>query len=219
VILVGLATSLVTYGLSVSYATSEPILMSIAGAFAGAALGLGIGTVLAPRPSIRLGRYSPRRGIVGLRFGRPDYAAKFLALMRADEQARNNVHRRLALTPEQVASGTTARVVAYQAILCPDCQKERNRVASCPECATRKASFLTRLLCRRPTTCPVCGGVKGDWKCRRCDNCGTITVPKEFTIQIPGGITTGTRLRLRGQGNELLPGLPAGDLLIEIEVR
>jgi serine/threonine protein kinase len=209
--------SLATFILALALGAS--LRMSIGLTLAGAALGFKLGTVLAPRPPVRLGRYSPRRGIVGLRFRRPDYTARFLALMRADEQARNNVQRRLALTPEQAAGGTKARVVAYRTILCPDCQKARNRVASCPACAGRKASFVRRAMGRWSTTCSLCGGGKRDGKCQLCEDCGTISVPKEFSIETPRGITTGTQLRLRGQGNELLPGLPAGDLLIEIEVR
>ena len=47
----------------------------------------------------------------------------------------------------------------------------------------------------------------------------TVTVPTlggEVELKIPAGAQTGTRLRLKGRG---LPGAPAGDQYVELEIR
>src|SRR5262249_27667308 len=56
-------------------------------------------------------------------------------------------------TPRPAGGTTTARVAACRTLLCPGCRKERDRVASCPECATRRISFVRRSLRLRACPC------------------------------------------------------------------
>jgi serine/threonine-protein kinase len=192
-----------------------PILLTPAGAALGAYV---MGSAISLELPVRLGRYAPRRGIVGLRFLRPEYAVRFIGLMQADARDRNDLHIRLALTPEQATRGTEARVVVHRVVRCPYCQVERDRLASCPTCANSRNSWAGRLLGPRPTSCPVCGGAR-NLECRRCDGTGSLFIAKDLTVSVPAGITTGALLRLPGQGNEGPRGTLAGDLLIRIEVR
>ena len=56
-------------------------------AAAGALVGFMIGNVLAFRPPVQVGSYSPTSGTVRLRFRNPDYAAAVIALMRQRREA------------------------------------------------------------------------------------------------------------------------------------
>jgi hypothetical protein len=43
--------------------------------------------------------------------------------------------------------------------------------------------------------------------------------PDKFTVKVPAGVTDGTRLRLKGEGNSIPEGSPPGDLYIIISVK
>lgn len=70
------------------------------------------------------------------------------------------------------------------------------------------------------TTCPNCNGegvVIAD-PCRSCTGTGRKKVTKKVNIKIPAGVETGSRLRLRGEGEEGSFGGPNGDLYVFIHV-
>ena len=74
-------------------------------------------------------------------------------------------------------------------------------------------SLMTAGLCQKcrgtgrlmNTFCPVCGGL------------GEIRRPREVKTRIPAGLTEGSRIRLKGQGNEGARG--RGDLYLQIHLR
>ncbi len=49
-----------------------------------------------------------------------------------------------------------------------------------------------------------------------CQGAGVITEKKQMQVRIPPGVDTGTRLRLRGEGEAGTHGAPPGDLYLEI---
>ena len=70
------------------------------------------------------------------------------------------------------------------------------------------------------TTCPQC---RGEGRiitkpCSRCKGSGRSPVTKTVHIKVPGGVETGSRLRLRGEGEEGEFGGPDGDLYVFIHV-
>ncbi len=69
-------------------------------------------------------------------------------------------------------------------------------------------------------TCGKCHGkgyVIGD-PCKRCKGSGLITKTKALSIKIPAGVETGSKLRLRGEGELGQNGGPPGDLYVYITV-
>jgi serine/threonine protein kinase len=218
-LILGIAVIYLLVRLGMNAGHPGSVVLMILWVSAGAALCAKIGAMVVSAQPVHMGRYAPRRGTLALHFRNPDYAAKWIALMKADAQARNNVRIRLSLTPEQAASGTTARVVVHRSVRCPDCRNERNRKASCPSCTKLKATLMGRLLGPRSASCPLCGDGRRDSECAHCDGFGFLVVAKDLTISIPPESTTGTQLRVRGQGNEGPPGTSPGDLAIDLEVR
>ena len=70
------------------------------------------------------------------------------------------------------------------------------------------------------TTCPRCAGrgqVITD-PCPRCSGTGRSRTQKSVHLKIPAGVDTGSRLRLRGEGEEGPFGGPSGDLYVFITV-
>jgi molecular chaperone DnaJ len=69
-------------------------------------------------------------------------------------------------------------------------------------------------------SCPECGGTGEvvEQPCKRCRGDGRVKEKSKISISVPAGVETGSRLRLRGQGNAGVAGGPAGDMYISIEV-
>jgi len=71
------------------------------------------------------------------------------------------------------------------------------------------------------TTCNACGG-KGTivkTPCERCQGSGIVQRQRRITVDVPPGVDTGSRLRLRGEGEAGSTGGPVGDLYVVIHVK
>ncbi len=69
--------------------------------------------------------------------------------------------------------------------------------------------------------CPSCGGrgMRGNIPCRTCRGKGEVADYPAIEVQIPAGVDTGSKVRVRGKGNPGVQGGKAGDLIVEIHVR
>ncbi|MEJ2037846.1 MAG: molecular chaperone DnaJ [Desulfosarcinaceae bacterium] len=92
---------------------------------------------------------------------------------------------------------------------------------TCPQCGGsgqvgRSQGFFTIR-----TTCPQCRGA-GQYipnPCKTCSGQGRVVVKKTVAVKIPGGVDTGSRLRLTGEGEGGAFGGPHGDLYVFIHVQ
>jgi molecular chaperone DnaJ len=70
-------------------------------------------------------------------------------------------------------------------------------------------------------TCSQCqgqGSVLRD-PCRACGGGGAVRSQQTLSVRIPPGVDTGSRLKLRGEGESGLNGGPSGDLYVVLHVR
>lgn len=69
-------------------------------------------------------------------------------------------------------------------------------------------------------TCPDCQGLgtRVEEPCPDCGGRGVVSAEQTVTVEIPAGVSTGTRLRLTGRGEVAGPGAVAGDLFVEVAV-
>lgn len=91
----------------------------------------------------------------------------------------------------------------------------------CPTCrgmgqVTKSSGFFSI-----SQTCPHCRGTGRiiEHPCRNCGGLGRSAVKKALHIKIPPGVDSGSRLRLRGEGEEGDFGGPRGDLYVFIYVQ
>ncbi len=92
---------------------------------------------------------------------------------------------------------------------------------TCPTChgqgkvRAQQGFFLVE----RP--CSTCGGTGRVIRnpCTVCRGAGTIARTRELSVQIPGGVEEGTRIRLAGEGEAGPQGAPAGDLYVHVAIR
>jgi molecular chaperone DnaJ len=73
----------------------------------------------------------------------------------------------------------------------------------------------------RVMDCPACQGLgqKVDKPCRDCKGEGLIKKAREFSVKVPAGIESGSRLRLTSGGDKGRRGGPFGDLYVIVHVR
>lgn len=132
------------------------------------------------------------------------------------------------ITLEEAAFGTEATVQFEARQDCDVCSgsgaEPGSEVEICPECGgagrvrvAQRSLFGTMM---SVTTCPRCEG-EGSITTSPCQTCGGQgAVPREVTVsvEIPPGVTTGTRLRLSGRGESGGRLGPPGDLFVELAV-
>lgn len=94
-------------------------------------------------------------------------------------------------------------------------------VKVCPECAGRGVISFGQggFAVNRP--CPMCMG-RGQVPSERCPTCngsGEVRARKKLMVQVPTGIDSGAKIRLKGQGGRGASGGAPGDLLITFQVQ
>lgn len=120
--------------------------------------------------------------------------------------------------------GTSINVELEKYENCTGCggtgAKQGTKPEICPTCqgigqVTQKSGFFSI-----STTCPQCRGAGRIIKnpCRTCRGTGKEKISKSVHLKIPPGVETGSRLRLRDEGEEGEFGGPRGDLYVFIHV-
>jgi molecular chaperone DnaJ len=135
---------------------------------------------------------------------------------------------RTTITLEQAASGAES-VVEYQTLTsCRTCDgtgaNPGTEPVNCPDCGgagqvrmAQRSVFGTMM---SVTTCPTC---RGEGKlipdpCPDCNGQGASPDTVTVNVEVPPGVSNGTRLRLSGRGESGGRSGQAGDLFVEIEV-
>jgi molecular chaperone DnaJ len=93
--------------------------------------------------------------------------------------------------------------------------------STCPECSGRGTISFGQggFAVNRP--CPQCRG-RGripSQPCPTCHGAGAGRTERRVVITVPPATETGTRVRIRGQGEPGRPGAPSGDLIVTFQVQ
>ena len=122
------------------------------------------------------------------------------------------------------AFGKEAEIEIPKNIACEACggtgAKPGTHPAQCPSCkgtgqVTRSQGFFTI-----STTCSQCRGEGSivPHPCKECRGYGKAKKIRKIQLKIPPGVDTGSKLRIRGEGEEGERGGPPGDLFVFIYV-
>jgi molecular chaperone DnaJ len=153
--------------------------------------------------SRRRSRNSPRRG-----------ADLNLTVTLTFEESVFGVDKNIEFTRDEIC--TTCRGTGAQPGTSP---------SRCPNCEGRgevrqvRNTFLGSMV--QVTTCPTCNG-QGEVITSPCTTCrgrGLERRAVQKTVTIPGGVDSGTQIRLSGEGQPGVYGGPNGNLYVEIQVR
>lgn len=131
----------------------------------------------------------------------------------------------MELDLEQAVRGDNVEIKIPVLSACDDCDgsgsKPGSSPATCPDCGGMGQIRVAQGFFSLQQTCPRCRGA-GQVITDPCSNCGgrgRIEKRKTLDVRIPGGVDTGDRIRLTGEGEAGMNGGPPGDLYVQIEVR
>jgi molecular chaperone DnaJ len=90
----------------------------------------------------------------------------------------------------------------------------------CPQCSGRGVVSDSHGLFALSQPCPRCrgNGTIVEHPCRTCRGSGRERVQRTYQVKIPAGAKDGTRIRLKGRGEQGRNGGPAGDLFVVARV-
>jgi molecular chaperone DnaJ len=109
--------------------------------------------------------------------------------------------------------------------LCATCRgsgaKAGSQPVTCSYCGGRGQVLQSQGFFRISQTCPGCQGRGTQIKdpCTDCSGGGRVKAKRTLQVEIPAGVDTGMRVRLRGEGEPGDNGAPRGDLYCYISVR
>lgn len=135
---------------------------------------------------------------------------------------------RMEVSLAEAAFGITEELKVDTAVLCGVCEGSGaapgSQPVTCETCHGRgevqqvQRSFLGEVRTLRP--CSACRGY-GEIipePCRECSGDGRVRSRRTLTVKVPGGVDTGTRVQLPGEGEVGPGGGPSGDLYVEVQV-
>jgi len=131
----------------------------------------------------------------------------------------------LELSLEDAVSGTTVKIRVPTLKHCTTCSGSGAKPGSSPEtCSTCAGHGQVRMqqgFFSVQQTCPNCRG-KGTTindPCNSCNGNGRVKEHKSLSVEVPGGVDSGDRIRLSGEGEAGEAGAPSGDLFVQIHVK
>ena len=135
-----------------------------------------------------------------------------------------DLRQRVVLTLDDVAQGKHTSLTVERRALCDRCQgsgaEPGSQRLACPLCQGTGQVSQSQGLLKIHHICPECQGVGTviASPCAACQGTGTTKEKQQIQVRIPPGVDTGTRLRLRGEGEAGTNGAPPGDLYLEMYV-
>ncbi|KAJ3695481.1 hypothetical protein LUZ60_000858 [Juncus effusus] len=124
--------------------------------------------------------------------------------------------------------GTEKEIVLSHLETCDSCTGTGSKIGSkmriCATCGGRGQVMRTEQtpfgLFSQVSICPTCGGegeVISEY-CRKCSGEGRVRVTKDIKVKIPPGVSKGSTLRVRGEGDAGPKGGPPGDLYVMLDI-
>src|SRR5262249_27908964 len=130
----------------------------------------------------------------------------------------------LELTFQEALFGTETTIQIPRAEVCATCKgtgaAPGTSPTTCTTCRGRGQVTFQQGFFSVARTCSRCHG-NGQVVATRCKDCsgqGHLTVERKLQIKIPGGVDTGSQLRIGGEGEAGSAGGPPGDLYVVVRV-
>lgn len=131
----------------------------------------------------------------------------------------------LNLSFDDALRGVTTKIAVDKNISCSSCHGSGaapgTTPVTCPECQGRGVVAHNQGFFALSQPCPRCGGAGTiiQQLCPRCGGAGQVRATKKYTVKIPSGIKTGSKIRLKGKGQPSAQSGPPGDLFVKVEVQ
>ena len=136
----------------------------------------------------------------------------------------DDLETRVRISFEDSLQGVQVRVPVEAETVCSVCHgtgaEPGTSPVVCPQCHGRGVVSDAQGLFAFSQPCPRCqgNGAIVEKPCKRCRGSGRERATKRYSVKIPAGARSGTRIRLKGKGEPGRNGGPAGDLYVVAEV-
>ena len=136
----------------------------------------------------------------------------------------NDLETHVRISFEDSLEGAQVRVPVEVETACSVCHgtgaEPGTAPITCPQCGGRGVVSDSQGLFAFSQPCPRCrgNGTIVEKPCRHCRGSGRERVTKRYSVKIPAGARSGTRIRLKGKGEAGLNGGPDGDLFVVVDV-
>ncbi len=140
-----------------------------------------------------------------------------------EEDAGNDLECQISLTFEESITGVQTRVSVYRKSSCEVCRGAGRSVgasdSSCGSCSGTGQLIKAKGHLRFAMTCPACEGTgRVSIVCSACRGDGRVARSEEIEIDLPPGVSTGSRIRFPGKGDAGRSMSPPGDLHVVTNV-
>ncbi|MCL2103193.1 MAG: molecular chaperone DnaJ [Syntrophorhabdaceae bacterium] len=131
----------------------------------------------------------------------------------------------LGITFDEAIFGTEKEIVVPRMGFCGECNGTGARKGTQPEkcgaCNGRGQVTIQQGYFSIRRTCGRCDGTGQVIKdpCVKCSGTGSVRETRSLKVKVPPGVETGTRLKLRGEGETGVGGGPTGDLYVALSVQ
>ncbi len=145
----------------------------------------------------------------GFRFSRGEYARR-----------GSDLQYNLEITLEEAAMGKEFTIEIPRKEICEDCDgtgaRKGTRPQICPLCQGSGRVRTSQGFFSVTSTCPQCKGTGKIVKepCFTCKGEGVVKKNRKISVKIPPGVESGSKIRLKGEGEAAPNGGPNGDLFI-----
>ncbi|MCP4112315.1 MAG: molecular chaperone DnaJ [Desulfobacteraceae bacterium] len=136
----------------------------------------------------------------------------------------NDLRYDMKLSFMQAVFGTETEISVEKMEVCHACNgsacEPGSQPQTCGQCGGTGQISRTQGFFTVRTTCPHCRGTGQtiSHPCSECRGAGKIRARKKVSVKIPGGVDSGSRLRLTGEGEPGVFGGEPGDLYVFIHV-
>jgi molecular chaperone DnaJ len=144
---------------------------------------------------------------------------------RSRARRGDDLRYNLDLSFEEAAFGCEKTITVPRMATCDACDgngaKPGTKAKTCAGCRGSGQVRFQQGFFSIAKTCGQCGGqgsVIGD-PCPKCQGQGAVRRTQNLSVKIPAGVDTGSRLKLRGEGEAGAGGGPSGDLYVVVRVK
>lgn len=140
-------------------------------------------------------------------------------------QRGSDLRYTLEITLEEAGQGGEPKIKVPRHETCPSCLGRKVapgfQPVSCPQCGGRGKVRYQQGFFTLNKTCLYCrgSGTIIQHPCPECNGDGRVLQYRYITVKLPAGIESGTRLKLRGEGEAGLHGGDAGDLYVIVQIK
>ncbi len=135
------------------------------------------------------------------------------------------IQQSITVTFEEAAFGTEKTIRVIRMENCEECSgsgaKKGTQPETCPTCRGTGQVRMSMGFMSTARTCDTCRGTGKIIKepCAKCQGYGQVRHDRTINVKIPAGIADGQAISIRGEGDHGKRGGPAGDIILEIQVK